>query len=260
VEGLSAKVYECTLAVEAHMVCDLLSQAGISARVDGEFLAGAGGELPLGNTVKVRVAPERAAEAREVIAEWEKLQPVDPVAAPAARTPRFRSMLWFIVGAIVGVGGAFIALRTPTSYDSVDYDGDGRADIRYQYQGRVIARVDYDRDDDGRVDESWLFDVNGFERERRTDDDFDGRFEWQGKVEEGDVVRDELDRDGDGDPERVVHMRHGVTTSVDYYAAGRVMKRERYVAGLLESAEYDDDADGTFERRVTYDSRGEPRL
>jgi len=49
------------------MVCDLLARAGISARVDGEFLAGAGGELPLGSNIKVRVDPARAVEAREVI-------------------------------------------------------------------------------------------------------------------------------------------------------------------------------------------------
>ena len=29
------------------MICDLLARAGISARVDGEFLAGAGGNLPV---------------------------------------------------------------------------------------------------------------------------------------------------------------------------------------------------------------------
>ena len=44
-EDLREKVYECTLAVEAHMICDLLARAGISARVVGEFLAGPGGEL-----------------------------------------------------------------------------------------------------------------------------------------------------------------------------------------------------------------------
>jgi len=74
-EDLREKVYECTLAVEAHMICDLLARAGISSRVDGEFLAGAIGELPLGSAIKVRVDPSRAAEAREVIDEWERLQP-----------------------------------------------------------------------------------------------------------------------------------------------------------------------------------------
>jgi len=99
-EQLTEKVYECNLAVEAHMVCDLLSQAGVSARVDGEFLQSAAGEIPLGNTVKVRVAPSRAAEAREVIADWEKLQPAaEPQAAPATKPARSWSLLWFFIGA-----------------------------------------------------------------------------------------------------------------------------------------------------------------
>jgi len=74
-EDLREKVYECTFAFEAHMICDLLARAGISSRVDGEFLAGAIGELPLGSAIKVRVDPSRTAEAREVIDEWERLQP-----------------------------------------------------------------------------------------------------------------------------------------------------------------------------------------
>jgi hypothetical protein len=70
-ENLTEKVFECTLPVEAHMICDLLARAGISARVDGEFLAGAGGDLPLGNSVKVRVDPARAAEGASArIASW----------------------------------------------------------------------------------------------------------------------------------------------------------------------------------------------
>ena len=50
-ENLRESVYECTLAVEAHMICDLLAQAGISSRVDGEFLAGAWGSVGPANTV-----------------------------------------------------------------------------------------------------------------------------------------------------------------------------------------------------------------
>ena len=81
-EGLTESVYECTLPVEAHMICDLLARAGISARVDGEFLAGAGGELPLGSNIKVRVDPANAAEARAVIDEWQRQQPPpDPTPA-----------------------------------------------------------------------------------------------------------------------------------------------------------------------------------
>jgi hypothetical protein len=71
-----------------------------------------------------------------------------------------------------------------------------------------------------------------------------------------------LDGDGDERPEQVLRMRHGVLESVDYHfgSGGRVVKREHYAAGLLESAEFDDDGDGAFERRVEYDAHGEPKL
>jgi hypothetical protein len=260
-ENLSEKVYECNLAVEAHMVCDLLSQAGISARVDGEFLQGAAGDIPLGNTVKVRVEPARAAEAREVIADWEKLQPTpDSIPMPSGSGSGVRSVLWFAIGLLVGGAGMFLALRTPASDDSVDYDGDGRNDIHYEYNGRAISRMEYDRDDDGKVDASWIFDVQGAEKEYDADDDFDGRFEWHGQVEEGEVVRNVLDVDGDGQAERVAHSRNGVLESIDYYTGDHVVKRQRFRAGLLSSAEYDDDGDGVFERRATYDAHGEPEL
>lgn len=74
-EDLREKVYECMFPFQAHMIVDLLASTGISARVDGEFLAGIVGELPPGNTIKVRVDPSRAAEARQVIDEWERAAP-----------------------------------------------------------------------------------------------------------------------------------------------------------------------------------------
>ena len=117
-ENLNQSVYECTLAVEAHMICDLLARAGISARVDGEFLTGAGGELPLGNTVRVRVDPSRAAEAREVIADWEKLQPVEPTPPPKASRPKL--LLCFLLGVICGGALVLVMLRNPAPRTAVD--------------------------------------------------------------------------------------------------------------------------------------------
>src|SRR5688500_2824530 len=124
-ENLSESVYECTLAVEAHMICDLLARAGISSRVDGEFLAGAVGELPAGSAIKVRVDPSRAAEARSVIDEWERLQPPATSSATPPPRPRWRSPLWFVAGFIAGGGVIFLALRTPYVEDSADLDNDG---------------------------------------------------------------------------------------------------------------------------------------
>jgi hypothetical protein len=237
-ENLSEKVYECTLAVEAHMVCDLLSQAGISARVDGEFLQSAMGEIPLGNAVKVRVDPARAAEAREVIADWEKQQPAEPTAVPVTKSSRFRSPLWFFFGVLVGATLVFIAYRNMT-----------------------VVEDKYDRNGDGRTDARWLFGWSGYVSGYEEDNDFDGRYEFQAEVDDkGFLKRAVIDTNGDSRPEQVWHFTSGVIAGIDYYfdSGGRIVKREFYRAGLLDSAEFDDDGDGRFERRVAYDHHREP--
>jgi hypothetical protein len=238
-EHLTEKVYECNLAVEAHMVCDLLSQAGISARVDGEFLQSAAGEIPLGNTVKVRVDPSRAIEAREVIADWEKLRPDEPAETQAVKTSRFKSPLWFSCGAMVGAVAAFLVFYR----SSADDPGT-------------------DRNHDGRDDTHWSFDMTGNADHYEEDNDFDGRYEWRFDVENDQVTRAVLDADFDGRPEQVVHFVHSLPVSTDYYYAsgGRIVKRAFYKAGLPDYAEFDDDGDGRFERRVVYDAHGEPKL
>ena len=258
-ENLSEKVYECTLAVEAHMVCDLLASAGISARVEGEFLQTGAGELPLGNLVKVRVHPTRAAEAREVIAEWEKSQPPDG-ATTAPKTSRLAAPLMFMLGALAG-GAVMIVLLQVSPENGVDYNGDGRDDTVFNYFGQRLTSTEIDRNLDGKPDARWTFTWNGFEKHYEGDDDFDGRFEWQSDMHNGNLTRNVLDADGDGRPERVSHFRNGVLASQDYYFAsgGRIVKRETYEAGLLATAEFDDDGDGRFERRVSYDAHAEPR-
>lgn len=238
-EQLTEKVYECNLAVEAHMIVDLLSQAGISARVDGEFLQSAAGEIPLGNTVKVRVDPSRAAEAREVIADWEKLRPDEPVASPANRSARFKSPLWFLGGALVGAAAVFVMfVRTGTGLAGSDRNHDGRSDAR------------------------WSYDLAGVPDHYEEDNDFDGRFEWQYHVENDVITRGVLDADFDGRPEQRVHFVHNLPASTDFYFAsgGRVVKRTFWKAGMPEYSEYDDDGDGRFERRLVYDAHGDPKL
>jgi hypothetical protein len=256
-ENLTTSVYECTLPVEAHMICDLLARAGISARVDGEFLAGAGGELPLGNTIKVRVDPARAAEAREVIDEWQRLNPAEPTPKPTVR-PRLKSPLWFFVGALIGGGVMLLALRTPVSTEPVDTDGDGVADEFYVYRGQVLSRIDYDRNDDHKIDARWLYDLNGKPERYESDDDFNGSFEWTSGIKKDSVVDHARDVDGDGRPELVVHFRHDVPRSDSIYSpTGKLVAKSRYENGMLASRELDKDGDGHFERRIEFDAAGD---
>ena len=258
-ESLTTSVYECSLPVEAHMICDLLARAGISARVDGEFLAGAGGELPLGNTIKVRVDPSRAAEAREVIAEWDRQNPSDPTPPPIKRAA-WRSPLWFAAGAVVGAVAMGRVLRTPATSQEGDTNGDGIPDETYHYNGQVIDRIEYDRNADRKVDERWVYDMNGVASRREVDDNFDGHFEWITRAENGVLVEAVLDDDGNGKPERVQHIAQGIVQTEDIYLAdgSRIVARDHLDHRRLVAREYDMDGDGNFERRVEFDAIGDP--
>ena len=209
------------------MVCDLLGAGRQSRRAStARFSAASGGELPLGNTVKVRVAHERAAEAREVIAEWEKQQTGDTV-PPVTEQLRVKALLWFGVGAVFGGIGAIIMMNVvkPQSISGVDYDGDGRDDRVHIQVGSFPGMTTMDRNLDGAYDARWTFDSQGRESHYEADDDFDGRFEWQADVEYGEISRSVLDTDGDGRAEQV--WRFETWSDI----AGRLPLRERWPRG-----------------------------
>jgi hypothetical protein len=64
-------VYEAGHSVDAHMILHLLEQVGLKACVQGEYLLGAIGELPVNGLVRVMVNDEDYQEAREIIEAWE---------------------------------------------------------------------------------------------------------------------------------------------------------------------------------------------
>lgn len=65
------KVYSAQNAVDAHIVKGMLAQQGIVARVDGEYLQGGIGELPLIDLVTVSVSEEDYEKALKVLQEYE---------------------------------------------------------------------------------------------------------------------------------------------------------------------------------------------
>jgi hypothetical protein len=258
-------VFHASIAVEAHLVRHLLVQAGIPSRIDGEYLQGASGELPPGGLVKVRVAPEHAAEAREIIAEWEKSQPPDPQPAPVTANDRKPARSWapytLVLGLALGFGAAWVQYRTPITTDGVDFDGDGNREETYHYAGSHLSSAEYDRNSDGRTDVRYEYDSHGVTSTSATDEDFDGRFENRWRWERGNPVFAETDRDGDGFAEIITHFSHGVPTDWEYLSptTHAVTKRSHLKGGQLAWSEYDDDGDGQFERRVSYDERDDPK-
>ena len=61
--------YHAANVIDAQLVVDLLATAGIPAHVQGSYLSGGIGELPAGELVRVWVATNQLADARQLLAE-----------------------------------------------------------------------------------------------------------------------------------------------------------------------------------------------
>ena len=253
-------VFQASLALDAHLVQDLLERAGIDSHIEGEYLQGAAGGLPLDNPVRVRVAPERAAEARRVIVEWEKRQPAEPTPSPAPRKGSWAPYL-FVLGCVLGFAVAWIRYNTPISEGGIDNDGDGTLDERFFYAGNKFTALEADRNFDGRVDFRYEYDSHGRAEQGQVDNDFDGRFETLEDMKYGRPYLRSTDRDGDGYAETAQELRNGVLVAEDISSpkSRAVLKRTNFTHGWPTSADYDADGDGHFDRHVEYDDLGDPR-
>ena len=122
--------------------------------------------------------------------------------------------------------------------------------------------VEYDRNADAKVDARWINDIHGVASRYEVDDNFDGRFKWRFEAAVGRVADSTLDSNGDGKPDSVSHLEHGVLRSIDVYDDGgrRIVARQHFIYGAWnDSTEFDDDGDGTFERHIDFDRYGEPK-
>ena len=67
-------IFEASSGLEAHMISNLLQQAGIVARIDGEYLQGGVGELQAMGFVRVLVNDTDYINAQEIIKSWDANQ------------------------------------------------------------------------------------------------------------------------------------------------------------------------------------------
>ncbi len=82
------------------MILNLLEQEGIHGRVDGEYLQGGVGELQAMNFVRVLVDENSYADASNIIAAWESIQPAPDRSATSSGSSG--ALLNFVMGVIVG--------------------------------------------------------------------------------------------------------------------------------------------------------------
>lgn len=66
------EVYGPQNNLEAYLLQGLLAQHGVESQLQGEYLQGGMGELPMAGNVSLMVAPEQAGKARELLAQYER--------------------------------------------------------------------------------------------------------------------------------------------------------------------------------------------
>ena len=250
-------VFEASNTVEAHMVLHLLRQHGLAGRVEGEYLTGAMGDLPVAGLVRVVVEEPDYDAARAVVAAFEAEQPRDSGQPSPPRGPG--RLAWAGMGLALGMVVTAAALRIPAVDDGIDHDRDGVPDERlfYSASGQLL-RVEIDRNLDHRVDAVVHYE-RGMAASEEDDDDFDGRFETRLFYRRGNLERSEVDADGDGLAEWRGAYRDGVldTATIIEPSTGLPLRVEHYHLGRMTRAEQDDDRDGRLDTRLSYGPLGE---
>jgi hypothetical protein len=239
----------------------MLEDAGLRAHIQGEHLQSGAGELPLGGLVAVAVADEDATAALKLIREWEARNPtpVDAHQARAANRNFYGPLFALLVGGAIGAGVVWSLHHGPDSSDGIDWNDDGITDHRAFYDGQTLDRVELDRNFDGKMDSIERYDLEGWIRSAKSDDDFDGRFESELIYRDGQLAEWRIDYSGDGAPDNRFVFEYGVEQTYEYLnSSGKVVKRIHYRGSKADSAEVDLDADGKWERSYRLDRYDEP--
>ncbi len=253
-------VYEASSALEAHMILNLLEQADLSGRIDGEYLQGGAGELQVGGVVRVMVEEEDYVVAREIIQEWDKHQSERFSHAKGGSSSE-SGYSWGsgLVGFICGVIFLSIFDNTAIVKQGVDYNNDGSLDEQHFTENGAVTRTEYDRNLDGRVDKRFHFERSGRLISSESDEDFNGSFETLTDFEHDQKVRSESDTVGDGIKDLQMEYRHGVLTKTRLFSpdTGKPIKVQYFDGFRLVKAEFDSDGDGHFDTLYQYDKNGE---
>jgi hypothetical protein len=93
------------------MILNLLEQQRISGRIEGEYLQGGIGGIQAMGLVRVLVSETDYAEARQIINEWETIQPAPDNSKTEA--PPSGKLMIFVIGVMVGAWIMYWLLKGP---------------------------------------------------------------------------------------------------------------------------------------------------
>lgn len=235
------------------MILNLLEQAELSGRVDGDYLTGGVGELQAIGIVRVMVEESDFDKAKEIIDEWDSKQ---AIIEPTSKPKKSNSFSMTVAGFVCGIIVMAVYNSTPVTKDGIDYDGDGKLDETWTYKNYRINKAEVDRNLDGEVDLVVKYDRKGIIETADSDDDFDGTFETETYYDYGNPVWLKSDTTGDGFKDYRMNYVHGLANKASFIApeTESTVKVQYFGIQKLESAEIDSNSDGIIDTVVEYDS------
>jgi hypothetical protein len=246
-------LYEAPNSLEAHMILNMLEQAGLSARIDGEYLQGGVGELQAIGIVRVMVEETDYPEAKLIIQEWDAKQlPQEDLPSHQKKGGGFGSG---IIGFLFGVVVMAAYYHTPVTDDGIDYNGDGKFDETWTYRNYRILKTEIDRNFDGDIDFVFAFDRKGLVESSSSDEDFNGVFETDIYYDHGSAVWQKSDTTGDGFKDYKINFKHGIIETITFFdpMTKKITKTQEFGPHKLRRALVDTTGDGALDTLYEYD-------
>jgi len=245
-------LYSAANSIEAHMILNMIEQAGYKGRIDGEYLQGGLGELPALGVVRVMIDESDFMAAKEIVDKWDIQQPVSTPTSPLKE----KSPFMLVVGSFIGgILSAAIYYNTPVNVDGVDYNADGKLDERWFYTNSLPSKTEVDRNLDGKIDFIQDYDRKGLLLSAEFDDNSDGIFESEAYYKDGNIVWQTIDTTGDGFNDYKVKFKFGILNTISFIdqKSKKIIKTQHYELGKLKSTEIDTNSDGELDTRIRYD-------
>ena len=173
------RIYEAESALEAQILEDLLRQQGVEAYVEGSFLQGAAGELPVSGLVGISVSEADVTRALNILKAWDNEQV--EVEEKFLGTTKKPVSLFFILGLTLGALAVYVFYQLPERVITEDYNLDGHIDVKYIYKHGRLSKGEFDNNSDGKIDGIYLYNRYGEILSAKFDNDFDGKFETKVK-------------------------------------------------------------------------------
>ena len=273
------KIYEAANGFEAKLILDLLINAGLNARIDGEYLQGGIGDLQASGLVRVMITEDDYTTGKGIINQWENNEfeisdSVDEIINDNQQKddqsngnnviPSPNKILNYltigILGFLIGVISTNVYFKTPVSEIGIDHDGDGIPDEWYIYNGQYLSETRTDRNLDKSTDMNYYYDYRGMLESMKSDDNFDGIFESDSRFKNGNTQWSKVDTTGDGFKNYRMYFKYGVLNSIAHYdsQSKKIIKLDYFKNLKLSYSEKDTNNDGVLDTKVSYDQYENP--